>query len=271
MKEEKIAIVGAAEAGKTCYVSLSLACLCQLSFEKDAKYSLWTKNKENETAYLADYPRLMSRGVWPAKTEFKVEGLFHLEYDTIFSGLCLGRRSECMFRLIDINGDLCRKSMQSDARAVEILNATQDVKYFMLMVDVSRLTEDNDQADTIKGVADLLERRLSEKKEIYLAVVFTKCDLLSPPEREKGADELLKGFRSMCANDATQMFTKTQKTIKGFCVSCVSNPEHRRTDVANGVVGNGSWSWEDMKDQLGPWKWIFGHMTSFTGSLWKEI
>ena len=268
MKEEKIAIVGSGEAGKTCYVSLSLACLCQLSFEKDAKYSLWTKNKENETAYLADYPRLMSRGVWPAKTQFKVEGLFHLEYDTIFSGLCLGRRSECRFRLIDINGDFCLKSTQSDPRAVEILNATKDVKYFMLMVDVSRLTEDEKQKDMIVGVADMLERRLSEGKEIYLAVVFTKCDLLSPPERDAGADELLKSFRSECATSASQMFTKTQKTINGFCVSCVSNPEHRQMDVAKGAVGNSLWSWEDMKDQLGPWKWIFGHMTSFTVSLW---
>lgn len=269
----KIVITGALGCGKTSYVALSLYCMYRLSLRKDSTYALWTMDHENETIYLSDYPDLMKRGKWPDKTQIKFEGLFHLEYDNFISRCCMGSwrkrtRSESLVRLVDLSGEVCSRKEQDAKDFSEALQKTQDAEYFMLVVDACRM-EDNDevQKDTMKGLGFILDKHIREKKDIKLAVVFTKCDRLSPDRYpvETRVEDLTNRFQDYCSA-ASQVFAKA--TTEYFCVSCLPNPAHLEVSTMAGSVANSDWSWEDMIDQLGPWEWMFKKMSYLRGLTW---
>lgn len=271
-KPIKIVITGSPGSGKTSYVALSLCCIYQMSAQKNSPYSLWTEDTQKETVYIMDYPQKMKKGEWPSKTQIQFDGFFNVDHD---NPICIWPRCSTDFQMIDLPGELCSRETLTEQLSHDtgdlkaLLERVREAKYFMLMVDVTRLedAEADEQKDTLRGISDILNDIVSPK--IRIAIVFTKCDRLNPdlyPE-EKREDLLRRKFQEYHAA-ASKVFSKA--TIRYFCVSCLPKGGHRDTDVKRGVIATKDWSWEDMKTQLQPWIWIFKQESIFGKCKWLE-
>lgn len=267
---EKIVIAGGARAGKTSYIALSLSCLFRLSRKQSATYALYT---DDGILYLADYPRHMREGDWPQKTDFFYGATFGLSYDNFISRLCWGNwrkgtRSSLLFSLVDLNGDLFSLPDQEGQDCAAALNQAEGARFYMLMVDVCRLLDkDSDQGNVLQGLARMLEVRLRQHQAINLAIVFTKCDMLDPqgyPPKDR-KKLLVEAFEEYSPY-ASRVFAEA--VTEYFCVSCLPDESHRKTDMKRGVIANEHWTSEDMRDQLGPWIWFFKKMSFLHGIAW---
>lgn len=269
-KPIKIVITGSPGSGKTSYVALSLSCMHEIAKQENRTYFIWAENDEKGDEYLG-FELPMQKGEWPSKTQIKFEELFHVEHD---NPICIWPRCSTDFQLIDLPGELCscetlNEQLSHDTGDLKaLLEEVKEAKYFMLMVDVTRLENVDEQKDTLKGISVMLRDIVSPK--IRIAIVFTKCDRLNPdlyPEKER-EDLLRKKFQKYHAA-ASKVFCKA--TIRYFCVSCLPVEEHRDTDVKRGVIATKDWSCEkDMKTQLQPWIWIFKQESMFGQCKWLE-
>ena len=263
--DEMVAISGAGGSGKTSYVSFSLACLQHLSSEGAVPYAFWLESGSAEKLYLADYPEAMRVGKWRERTSYWVGIQAHIENRTGI-GSAMSRVTGRLFRtkkrweIIDIGGDFCRRIFQSFSRFISLLEKVQYARAYMLVVDPQDNPGLAERRDLAAGIAGIVHESLERWGKVYVAIVFSKCDLLDPARYrvETCLEQLRNEFMERYAGFLSELFAKAEYEF--FCVSCLPVTEHATEVAPYGRVATRDWSYHDLQDQLAPWKWILSRV-----------
>lgn len=259
--DDKVALIGAVGSGKTSYVSFSLACLQHLSSEGALPCTFCLESGGAKKQYLTDYPEAMRVGKWPERTQYMAEVKARVERRTGMSSLMSGvggkfLRMERRWELIDVGGDFCRRIFQSFSHFSTILEKVRDARTYILMVDPQANPDLAEKWDIAAGIARIVHAGLERWGKVYVAIVFSKCDLLDPERYpvENRLEQLRNEFMERYAGYLSELFAKAEYEF--FCVSCLPVAGHAREVPPCGRAATWEWSYHDLHEQLAPWKWI---------------
>lgn len=259
-QEKRIVLLGASNAGKTSYASFSLACMHHFAMAGESQCGLWLDASGEGSPYLNELPSAMNGGVWPARTSFPAELVLHVEVKNTMSSImprALGNLfvKNHLVRIVDLPGASCNRIFQVPHDFPQIVEKTRPSEHFMLFVDGNGESVRGEASHVAAGVAQILYESLHAHGTLYLAIVFSKCDLLgAEPNR---LERLKREFLNTYGSYMTEVLAKG--VCEYFCVSCLPEPGHV-TETPHGRAANQDWSCRDMVDQLAPWKWLFGHL-----------
>lgn len=295
MKTENLILIGNPASGKSNYLGAGLG---YMATRMNDVFGLeGTNQASRDLIDKVEYS--LRKGMWLPKTggaEGKSHFEFNVHFSTNFA-LCLEslRRKKMnptgktwrhfKLHVEDWAGEYFQELKLDEKKSYmeQFVQDSMTAKHVMVFFDGIALRNDEtiDSLQTDLGLLLEIQKRRDEELEAarkrtfwgwlasffsshrrVMSIVVTKCDAFEPGDvfcNDSGTVDVSKVEKFIKEKFPSFNFASQYYETQYFCVSCVDNPDHRVVTTKRGTVPSEDWTLDDMKDQIGPLKWIFNH------------